>query len=99
MSFAGVSADSFSGMVVWAAVSLSVSSSEPSSPIMATVVPTATVSPSWNNISRTFPATGEGISALTLAVLTSKSTSSSLIESPVFTDPVSYTHLTLPTKA
>jgi len=53
------------------------SPSSPSSWIRATVVPTATVSPSENSSSSTFPATGEGISALTLAVLTSKRTSSS----------------------
>jgi hypothetical protein len=56
----------------------------PASPIEATTVLIATVCPSGTLISRSVPATGEGISASTLSVEISKIGSSRLTVSPTF---------------
>ncbi len=48
----------------------------------ASSAPTSTVSSSWTLISRSFPATGEGISVSTLSVETSSSGSSTATSSP-----------------
>src|SRR5262245_23902348 len=57
---------------------------DPDSRITASRAPTLAVVPSATMISATTPATGEGISVLTLSVSTSNKVSSALIESPTF---------------
>src|SRR4029079_13346243 len=57
---------------------------EPEAPITATMLFTATVSPSLTRISETTPAGGDGISASTLSVEISKSGSSRSTLSPTF---------------
>ena len=52
--------------------------------MIASVAPTLAVTPSATTISATIPATGDGISVLTLSVSTSNSVSSALMASPTF---------------